>query len=331
MSKAVQTICSHGSKPSSNQDQSTGGARVAFVCGCINQFDTQIVCRSDKGRRWGIIARAEQCVSNLCARIKVQFISIVLFMLFLYKVAQSVQHPSCVSTRSRVWLFQREMLRGGLCAANLFPCFKSQRTSDFVGGWCSRFFCARLHQSVRHSRRTDSMSRRLAFQRGLLPRPLCEEHETIIEFSRRLASQFDTQVVYPPDHGVGTLMRTIAPKALCAIFSHVPLAHFTKSSFDGCCLCLSLVHRPPISSTSISFKHTNKPSYKQSNVWSSNPVKSIGGVRVSIRNIANNQFGIRIFFFTNTTYDDVTPCAACCMGNVFSRARTQLLLSPLDG
>ena len=229
-----------------------------------------------------MIARAEECVSKLCARIKVQFISIVLFMLFLYTVAQSVQHPSCVSTRSRVWLFQREMLRGGLCAANLFPCFKSQRTSDFVGGWCSRFVCARLHQSVRHSCRTDSMWRKL--------------------------SQFDTQVVYPPDHGVGTLMRTIAPKALCAIFSHVSLAHFSKSSIDGWCLCLSLVHRPPISSTSISFKHINKPqrlnfqhqwmrckSYKQSNVWSSNPVKSIGGVRVSIRNIANNQFGIRIF------------------------------------
>ena len=163
-----------------------------------------------------MIARAEECVSKLCARIKVQFISIVLFMLFLYTVAQSVQHPSCVSTRSRVWLFQRELLRGGLCAANLFPCFKSQRTSDFVGGWCSCFVCARLHQSVRHSRRTDSMSRRLA-----------------------LASQFDTQVVYPPDHGVGILMRTIAPKALCAIFFHVSLAWLTKSSIDGWCLCLS--------------------------------------------------------------------------------------------
>ena len=30
-------------------------------------------------------------------------------------------------------------------------------------------------------------------------------------------------------------------------------------------------------------------------VWSSNPVKTIGGVRVSIRNIAIKQFGIRIF------------------------------------
>ena len=81
VSKAVQTICSHGSKPSSNQDQSTGGARVAFVRGCINQFDIHVV--------------------------------------------------------------QRACREG------------------------------------------------LAFQRGLLPRALCEEHKTIIEFSRRLVSPFD--------------------------------------------------------------------------------------------------------------------------------------------
>ena len=37
------------------------------------------------------------------------------------------------------------------------------------------------------------------------------------------------------------------------------------------------------------------------NVWSSNPVKSIGGVRVSIRRGAINQFGIGIFFFLANT------------------------------
>ena len=103
----------------------------------------------------------------------------------------SVQHPSCVSTRTRKLTFQRELSRGGLCATNWFPRFKSQRTTNLVGGWCSCFVCAPLHQSVRHSRRTDSMSRGLAFQRGLLPRALCEEHEGINEFSLRLVSPFD--------------------------------------------------------------------------------------------------------------------------------------------
>ena len=56
---------------------------------------------------------------------------------------------------------------GGSCcvevrANNLFPRFKTQRTSNLVGGWCSCFVCAPLHQSVRHSRRTDSMSRRVS-------------------------------------------------------------------------------------------------------------------------------------------------------------------------
>ena len=80
-SKALRVISYHGSKRSSNQDQSTGGARVAFVRGCINQFDIHVV--------------------------------------------------------------QRACREG------------------------------------------------LAFQRGLLPRALCEEHKTIIEFSRRLVSPFD--------------------------------------------------------------------------------------------------------------------------------------------
>ena len=42
-SKAVRAISYHGSKRSSIQDQSTGGARVSFVHSCINQFDNQIV------------------------------------------------------------------------------------------------------------------------------------------------------------------------------------------------------------------------------------------------------------------------------------------------
>ena len=44
-SKAVRAISYHGSKRSSIQDQSTGGARVSFVHSCINQFDNQIVKR----------------------------------------------------------------------------------------------------------------------------------------------------------------------------------------------------------------------------------------------------------------------------------------------
>ena len=61
VSKAVQTICSHGSKPSSNQDQSTGGARVAFVRGCINQFDIRVVqraCREGLAFQRGLLPRA---------------------------------------------------------------------------------------------------------------------------------------------------------------------------------------------------------------------------------------------------------------------------------
>ena len=65
VSKAVQTICSHGSKPSSNQDQSTGGARVAFVRGCINQFDIHVV---QTACREGWRSSADYCFVR-CARI----------------------------------------------------------------------------------------------------------------------------------------------------------------------------------------------------------------------------------------------------------------------
>ena len=64
VSKAVQTICSHGSKPSSNQDQSTGGARVAFVRGCINQFDIHVV---QTACREGWRSSADYCLVR-CAR-----------------------------------------------------------------------------------------------------------------------------------------------------------------------------------------------------------------------------------------------------------------------
>ena len=58
-------------------------------------------------------------------------------------------------------------------------------------------------------------------------------------------------------------------------------------------------------------------------------MKSIGGVRLSIRNSAIDQFGISIF--SQTPSDDAILVAARCMSSVLSRAGTQLVLSPLDG
>ena len=122
-----------------------------------------------------------------------------------------------VFNRSRRLTFQRELSRGGLCTTNLFPRFKSQRTSNFVGGWCSCFVCARLHQSVRHSRRTDSMSRRVGVPARIVTS--CVVRGT--QNHNRVQSTVGKSVRHPPHHAVAILMRTTASKALCAIFPHV--------------------------------------------------------------------------------------------------------------
>ena len=53
---------------------------------------------------------------------------------------------------------------------------------SFVHGYINQFDIHVVQTACRES---------LAFQRGLLPRALFEEHKTIIEFSRRLVSPFD--------------------------------------------------------------------------------------------------------------------------------------------
>ena len=202
-------------------------------------------------------------------------------------------------------------------ANNLFPRVKTQLKSRSVDGWCSCCVCARLHQSVRHSRRTDSMSRRLAFQRGLLLRALCEDTQN----HTRVQSTVGKSVRRPLHHAVGILMRTIAPKALCAIFSHVSLAWLTKSSIDGWCLrlsCTQATHQFDIQFVQtqnkprrLNFQHewTRCKSYKQSKSLELQSSKDDWWCSC-FHSEQCYQTVRHPHIFTSTNDDDVTPCAA---------------------